>query len=201
MSVLQQIYHHHRRFFDERAAGWHLPPADRQQILNLANKMNLRPGMRVLDVGCGTGAVTELIIRSSPGITVYGIDLAFEMLRRCRRETHLQGTIQSYSEQLPFAAQSLDVIINYCVFPHIQFPEKALGEYHRVLKSNCPVLIIHPGGRQQTNHKHQTIGFPVSRDLLPRKKELIKLLQKTGFQVKEIRDTREIFFIAAIAVG
>ncbi len=54
----------------------------------------LRPGMTVLDVGCGTGAITEDIARAvAPGGRVLGIDVSRELIGRARERAERQANL------------------------------------------------------------------------------------------------------------
>jgi len=66
--------------WDTSGAAWNQPVAAR--LLDLTG---LAPGMHVLDVGCGAGAVSIPAARAvAPGGRVIGIDLAAPMLTRAR---------------------------------------------------------------------------------------------------------------------
>ena len=63
----------------------------REKILEELKLVPLHPGMDVLDVGCGTGAVTRILAeRVSPG-RVVGLDLSKERLSVAREIAREQG--------------------------------------------------------------------------------------------------------------
>ena len=99
----------------------------------------LRPGMRLLDVGCGPGSITRgLAERVAPG-EVIGIDLSRETLAAARDEAVARGvTNLRYEEasvyQLPYADASFDVAYAHQVFQHLKEPAAALREILRVLR-------------------------------------------------------------------
>ncbi len=56
------------------------------------DRLNPRPGQRLLDLGCGTGPTTvELAARVSPGGSVLGVDIAEEMLMRAAERAAEHG--------------------------------------------------------------------------------------------------------------
>lgn len=99
----------------------------------------LRPGMRVLDVGCGPGSITQgLAERVAPG-QVIGLDLSRETLASARANAAARGLHNlAYEEgsvyQLPFPDASFDAAYAHQVFQHLREPAKALQEMLRVLK-------------------------------------------------------------------
>lgn len=82
-----------------------------------------------LDVGCGTGIISELY----PERDIMGIDISSGMLR------HHKGKFKLASaDSIPFDDNSFDSVVCRSVLHHLHRPEKALDEIVRVLK---------PGGR------------------------------------------------------
>ena len=106
----------------------------------------LRPGMRVLDVGCGPGSITRgLAERVAPG-EVVGVDLSRETLAAAREEAAARGvTNLRYEEasvyQLPYADGSFDVAYAHQVFQHLREPAAALREMLRVLRPGGLVAV------------------------------------------------------------
>lgn len=107
--------------------------------------LNLPPGpLRILDAGCGTGAMALLF--AGMGHQVTGIDLSREMLTKARKkadEKSLTLELQAGdAEYLPFADRSFDVVVNRHLLWTLPHPETALNEWHRVLKPGGRVFII-----------------------------------------------------------
>jgi SAM-dependent methyltransferase len=97
----------------------------------------LRPGMKLLDCGCGPGTITRgLAARVAPG-EVVGVDLEPSQLELARRET--QGVehvtyVEAGVYQLPFPDAHFDAVFSNALFEHIADPVRAAREIHRVLK-------------------------------------------------------------------
>ena len=115
----------HGRRTAEEAAGFLLP--------------ELRPGMRLLDIGCGPGSITQgLAQRLAPG-QVVGVDLSRETLEAARKNAAAQGIANLTYEagsvyELPFPDASFDVAYAHQVFQHLREPGKALREMLRVVQ-------------------------------------------------------------------
>lgn len=119
-----------------------LGPAFRHRTLSYAA---LRPGERVLDVGCGTGVLTRLAADVvGPQGEVVGIDPGPAMIVEARRNARAAGNRAQFRlaaiERLPFADRHFDVTLSSFMLHHLPPEVKAQGlrEVYRVLK---------PGGR------------------------------------------------------
>ncbi len=101
----------------------------------------IKPGNKVLDVGCGTGSLT-LTAKSYAGAagTVYGIDASPEMIEAARRKAAQSGIQAVFEvgliEKLAFPDASVDVVINRLVIHHLpdDLKRAAFAEILRVLK-------------------------------------------------------------------
>jgi ubiquinone/menaquinone biosynthesis C-methylase UbiE len=107
---------------------------------------HLRPGMRLLDVGCGPGSITRgFAERLAPG-QVVGIDLSRAALDGARRDAADRGlTNLQYEEgsvyQLRFADGSFDVAYAHQVLQHLRERAAALGEMLRVVRPGGMVAV------------------------------------------------------------
>jgi len=100
----------------------------------------LQPGWRVLDAGCGAGAVLIQAARAVvPGGHVTGIDVASRMVARAAREAGRQGLGDSVTLRAgdaarpPFGPASFDVILASLVFYLLADPAAALARWHELL--------------------------------------------------------------------
>lgn len=100
----------------------------------------LRPGMRVLDLGCGTGTLTILLARSCPGATVVGLDVDPEVLARARQKTVEEKVdvefVYGMAEATPFAEGGFDRVVSSLFFHHLPTDGKrqALAAARRLLR-------------------------------------------------------------------
>jgi ubiquinone/menaquinone biosynthesis C-methylase UbiE len=105
----------------------------------LFKQANLRPGHRVLDIGCGTGSIVALLKRDCPDVTVVGLDPDPKALARATRKAARAGASiqfdQGFSDELPYADASFDRVFSSFMFHHIYADrrEKTLKEVYRVL--------------------------------------------------------------------
>jgi SAM-dependent methyltransferase len=107
--------------------------------------LELRPGQRVLDVGCGSGVVTrDMARRVSPGGRAVGIDPSAEFLAIARdlaREAGLDAVVEfrdGNALALPFGDGEFDAALAATVLVHVPGGDGAIPEMARVVR---------PGGR------------------------------------------------------
>jgi SAM-dependent methyltransferase len=98
--------------------------------------LDVRPGHRVLDVGCGTGDFLRLLAPLVGPGSVVGIDLSETMIAEARRRTASSSNVSfrtGNTLNLPFESGSIDRVIATQVLLHIPDPWAALAEMCRVL--------------------------------------------------------------------
>jgi SAM-dependent methyltransferase len=100
-------------------------------------RMQVGPDARVLDVGCGSGWATRLLVKYAASGSVIGIDISDEMIRVARESSQSFSNITfevASAEQLPFKdnefthAFSMESLYYYRNIP------RALKEIHRVVQ-------------------------------------------------------------------
>jgi ubiquinone/menaquinone biosynthesis C-methylase UbiE len=107
---------------------------------------HLRPGMRLLDCGCGPGTITvNLAEVVAPG-EVVGIDIEdkqFEIGRANARERGVSNVRFETGNiyDLPFPSDTFDAVFAHAVLYHLKTPRKALIELHRILKPGGVIAI------------------------------------------------------------
>ncbi|MCM1092012.1 MAG: methyltransferase domain-containing protein [Muribaculum sp.] len=97
------------------------------------------PFSDMLDAGCGTGAMLGMFKRDQPDKNYTGVDLSEKMIETAKKK-HLEGVcfVAGDCENLPFAADSFDVVTCSMSFHHYPNPEQFFISLKRVLR---------PGGR------------------------------------------------------
>jgi SAM-dependent methyltransferase len=99
----------------------------------------LRPPMEVLDVACGTGALTKAAATSVlPGGRVVGVDLNPGMLAVARRKEAAIEWCEAPAESLPYGANTFDAVVSQFGLMFFSDQRRSLAEMWKVLR---------PGGR------------------------------------------------------
>jgi SAM-dependent methyltransferase len=104
------------------------------------HRMAFGPGMRVVEVGCGTGHLTvEVARRIEPKGALFSVDIQPEMVEKTRRRVERAGldNVQAFvapAEKLPFDIYDADLVFVVLVLGEIPNRLAALREAERVLR-------------------------------------------------------------------
>lgn len=96
--------------------------------------------LKILDVGCGTGANLEMLSQFGEA---EGVDVSAEALSFCR-ERGLQNVKQGAAESLPFEDNSIDLVTGLDVVEHLDDDLGGLQEMRRVLRPGGHALVFVP---------------------------------------------------------
>ncbi len=113
----------------------------------LAERMQLKPGMIVVEIGPGKGNYTKAVAeRVLPGGKVYAIDIQESVIERLKKKVEKEGITNIVPKiddayHLSFADESVDRVLGIAVLPEIPEPVKVLREFYRILKPHGLVCL------------------------------------------------------------
>ena len=126
----------------------------RRRALQLAG---LKPGMKVLDVACGPGLVSQCAMELvGPSGSVTGLDPSIGMLREAQKGP-CRSLVRGVGECLPFPDASFDFLSMGYALRHVPDLRAAFAEYRRVLKPGGIVLLL------EISRPRSALLFHVSR--------------------------------------
>lgn len=140
------------RFVPALAYRWLTPFYDRVVELTarertfkraLLDHAAIKPGMRVLDLGCGTGTLAVWAKQETPDADICGLDGDPQMLKRAREKAQRAGADVSFNEgtsfEIPFKDSSFDLVLSSLFFHHLTRNGKCktLAEIARVLRAGA----------------------------------------------------------------
>jgi ubiquinone/menaquinone biosynthesis C-methylase UbiE len=91
-------------------------------------------GMRALDVGCGTGALTAVLTQRLGAARVCGADPSEPFVKACRARLPSVEIVLAGAEQLPFDDGTFDAVLSQLVVNFMREPEKGVREMARVAR-------------------------------------------------------------------
>jgi precorrin-6B methylase 2 len=108
----------------------------------------LEPGMRVADVGAGTGFLTRMIAKAvGPEGRVYAQDVVPEFLEHIARGAKEDGltnitTVLGEQKSTHLEAGSVDLVLVSDVYHHFEFPRAMLASLHAALREGGRMVVI-----------------------------------------------------------
>jgi SAM-dependent methyltransferase len=136
---------------------------------------------RGLDLGCGTGFSTEVLVSRFPEVKWQGVDCSRTMLEVGRHKPGLQGVdfFEARAEALPFADGSFDVVV--ANFSWHWFGQDAGREIRRVLRPQAWLLVSIPLRRLSLAHGNRALA----RALLAARQNFMRLPSQ-GYRFEEV---------------
>jgi len=167
----------------------------------LLEQASLRPGQRVLDVGCGTGTMAMMVKRHYPEVDLVGLDPDPKALARAARKAKRAGVSvqfdQGFADQLPYAKGSFDRVLASFMFHHLPAneKEKMLRAVHHVLKPGGELHMLDFEGPE--DHQHGLLAHLFhSNERLQDNSEnrVVDLMRRSGFSdAKKVGRRRMLF--------
>lgn len=150
---MKRIELYHERVFNNAdfAKGYHKRNAKSlasmgRQYVRVLKKSGFRAG-KILDSGCGFGAVSMEIARAFPETEIIGIDLSETLLDMAREGAKTQGLEGQFKflngdvQKLIFDDNSFDLVINTFMIHIVEKPMDMLNEIERVATANARIMV------------------------------------------------------------
>lgn len=180
-------------------AGYGLADAQRDKFDLICRKLELRPGMRMLDVGCGWGSLALHAAREY-GVDVVGITLSTEQADYARKlvaeaglTAHVEIRLQDYRDidDGPFdAISSVGMAEHVGTGPYAEYADilfRQLKPGGRLL--NHQIAAVHPAQNGEERSFIDAYVFP-DGELAPLG-TTVTLLEDAGFEVRDVQALRE----------
>lgn len=108
----------------------------------MAEHYGLKPGMKVLDVGCGMAHLLYEFTQVVPGIEVTGLDISDYALAHAKEEVR-DNLLKGDAKELPFEDHSYDLVISLATLHNLRIYDlkKAVQEIERVGKGNGYIMV------------------------------------------------------------
>lgn len=171
----------------------------------LLAQADIRPAMRVLDIGCGTGSLLIEITRRHPDVEAVGLDPDARALARARRKAgRSRARIrfdEGFADGLPYPGASFDLVFSTFMFHHLRPHEKeqTLREVRRVLKPRGMLHLLDFTTQHPSRHGiHGLLGRALHRrSAHPGHEEaasILALMNRTGLAGAQEAGARDTFF-------
>ena len=181
-------------------------PAFRKTTLELGE---VRPGQKLLDVGCGTGTLAILAkAKAGPDGEVHGIDASPEMIEVACRKADKAGADVRFQvglfEDIPFPDDQFDLALSSLMLHHLpdELKREGFAEIYRVLKPGGRLLTVDFGAPSNSLISHLMLLFGHSRTQ-SNVQELMTMMEDAGFREVEAVQSkyRGLAFIRATVMS
>ncbi|WP_246040720.1 methyltransferase domain-containing protein [Streptomyces cadmiisoli] len=187
-----------RTYFIPRAATWE-DAADNPAYAAAVARMGLRPGLRALNVGCGSGrALPALRAEVGERGLVLGVDVTPAMLTAGAAHARHARLLLADAGRLPLSAGAVDGVFSAGLINHVPDPAAALAEWARVTAPSGVLLLFHPSGRAERAARH---GRPLDPDDPLAEEKLRPALEAAGWRLDCYEDARHHFLARAVRGG
>jgi ubiquinone/menaquinone biosynthesis C-methylase UbiE len=124
--------------------------SDTRERLKAIDRLNLKPGQRVLEVSVGTGTNLPLMAwYMGPAGQLIGLDISRAMLDMCRRKLRRRtlafDLVECEAAHLPFAGHVFDAVLHHGGIAEFGDKKGAIEEMMRVARPGAKIVICDPG--------------------------------------------------------
>jgi SAM-dependent methyltransferase len=138
----------------------------------------LRPASRILEVGCGGGALLSFL--EAKGHPAVGVDILEEAVRLASRAAPSSRVIKCDAGDLPFADASFDRLVSHHLVEHLADLPGTLEEWRRVLRPGAVLAMCTPNRLYPSPRIFDDPGHVHVYD----RRELVGVVEKAGFRVE-----------------
>ena len=191
-------------FFDNQVqADWAAEtygPAEIEKLDRLFTATGSLAGHRLLEPGCGTGRLTEILAKKvGHRGQIVAMDISPQMLAAARQRlvgfTNVDlrlGAVEGMAEQLGM----FDQIICHQVFPHFADKLAALEVLVRMLKPGGRLVISHFISLAEINDVHRKAGTAVEKDLMPPSDILQRWCSQCQLAIEQWEDSNHGYLLS-----
>ena len=164
---------------------------------NIAGKLKGVSYKALLDVGCGTGLLIDILTKQKAA-RYCGVDLSDEMIRVAKgKEIPGAEFLTGSADKLPYPDESFDIVTCSQSFHHYPYPEKAMREAWRVLKSGGLYILSDTGigGLGAWIDNHILFKLAKSGDChTTNRKGIEKMMVSAGFTITDSQQVQGMIY-------
>jgi SAM-dependent methyltransferase len=165
-------------------------------VAPLLQAAGVKPGVRLLDVACGTGVGSAQA--AALGARVTGVDFSPEMIAEAEKRHPQIAFHTADAEQLPFADASFDAVVANFGIHHVERPQRAIAQARRVLAPGGIFAFTFWAAPQDNTawrlifeaiaaHGRTDVPMPAGNDAHATPENFSRLVAEVGFDARTLR--------------
>lgn len=171
-------------FFDKAALTWN-DMRRSERLLERLEEVPIKKGDKVLDIGCGTGVISNWLYERSQR-QVHAIDISPKMIDIAQNTHHVNDIKFECLDFYEMQDGCYDLLICFDAYPHFLDAEAFAKKSYELLNKGGHLVILHDIGRKELDKHHEKIGV-LSR-LLKEPEEEAKYFDKYFQIIKNEED-------------
>lgn len=166
------------------------------RLIDMLQEIKLNKSSVILDAGCGTGNLLELLNNQNKNFKLYGLDISKEMLKIARQKLKKDVVLKLESiENTNFKNNLFDYAFSTEAFHHYSDYNEVMKNFYRTLKKNGKLIVLDLDFGFLLNKLFHFIEPGNNR--MHSKKEFRNLFKQYGFKVIKQKNIG-LFFILTI---
>ncbi len=155
------------------------------EVMQLMRFGRIEKGMKILDLGCGTGNLSAQLL-DCISLETIGVDKSLPMLEKASKKGLKVLCADADLNPLPFKDESLDVVIGAYVIQHIKNRVDLIRECHRILNEGALILLTSSHVQIENLHPVMKEFFPslieMDKKRFPEISKLDYFFESAGFR-------------------
>ena len=174
---------------------------ERKKIARIIDTAGVRPGMRVLQPGCGTGRLTAILADLvGPTGCVVAPDISPEMIAACSKRIEGRPNVRlmnSAIEDFGDDGDRFDLVICHNVFPHFDNKGEVTRKLASLLRSSGRMVVSHLMNSAWINDMHRKTDPAVVNDIIPEAEEMERIFSAAGLRIDLFQDDEHGYLLSA----
>ncbi|PRR79830.1 class I SAM-dependent DNA methyltransferase [Clostridium vincentii] len=166
-----------------------------EKVNYVINKMGLKNGDSILDIGSGTGVtIPYLEERIGTNGKITALDIAEQMIEISKKKNiyeNLDFEIKDFFQYTTI--KKFNHILAYSCYPHFKDEESFFKKAHSLLQNKGKIVIAHIESKEAINSRHREEENHIISDMLSDVEKICELANNQGFKSIYKEDNKEYF--------
>ncbi len=171
---------------------------DESHLRDILSFVEIKPGMKILDLGCGSGYLTFALAKENPNVSVTGLDIVTDTLMSNKDKATKEGLTNlefiSYDGTVfPFEDKAFDLVVTRYALHHFPEIDKSMQEVARVIKPGGKFFLSDPRPNECDTTRFVDDYMQLKKDghiKFYTKDDWNTICGKCGFKLKKFFDSK-----------